>query len=149
MGTSQTAADHDHRPFEVRVGTDIQSVPSMERSLIDHGDRFMDRIFTEHEVASCGGRSASPRELAPGLAARFCAKEAIIKLLRPMHEVPLWREMEVLRHESGWTEVSLTGTASDLAKAAQIGSIALSMSHGSEYAVATVIGVIFEVGLRT
>ena len=57
------------------VGTDLIEVERVRSSLEQHGDRFLEKVFTPVEREYCQGM-ADP---APHLAARFAAKEAIAK----------------------------------------------------------------------
>ncbi|MEO9198838.1 MAG: hypothetical protein ABI206_08810, partial [Antricoccus sp.] len=57
--------------FDIRVGTDIQAIDEIEQSIRAHGARYLTRLFTKHEIDSCGGLTAAPEILAPGLTARF------------------------------------------------------------------------------
>ncbi|HEX4083160.1 MAG TPA: 4'-phosphopantetheinyl transferase superfamily protein, partial [Acidimicrobiales bacterium] len=57
-----------------RVGVDLTAVADVEQSLATQGERYLGRLFTEHEVASCQG-VGGPR--AESLAGRFAAKEAV------------------------------------------------------------------------
>lgn len=128
--------------IDLRVGTDLQPIADVEEALTTHGDRYLRRVFTDAEVASSGGRTARPHLLAPGLAARFAAKEATLKVLRPTrHHVPLWTEIEVVSDPEGWTDVALFGESAHMATAAGLALLRLSMSHGGGFAVATVIGI--------
>ncbi len=127
--------------LDVRVGTDVQPIGEVADAVRQHGARYLERVFTAHEVDSCGGPQAPPESLAPGLAARFAAKEATIKLLRPATAVPGWREIVVRRHPAGWTDVELSGTAAELARAARFARLSLSISHGGDVGMATVIAV--------
>jgi holo-[acyl-carrier protein] synthase len=102
------------------------------------GDRYVKRIFTEHEVSSCSGE---PHTAAAGLAARFAAKEAAIKVLRPADEGLDWRSIEVHRAPPGWCELRLAGRASRLAQEAGITDLAVSLSHESGLASAVVIAL--------
>ena len=75
-----------HQPT-VRVGIDLTSVAEVAASVARFGDRYVERMFTSHEQAICR-RETGPEE--PGhyrtesLAARFAAKEAALKVLRPL-----------------------------------------------------------------
>ncbi|MDQ2852541.1 MAG: 4'-phosphopantetheinyl transferase superfamily protein [Actinomycetota bacterium] len=124
---------------DIRVGTDIQSVAEVESALREHRVSYLDRIFTDHEVDCCGGRSAATTVLSPGLTRRFAAKEATLKVLRPTALVPRWRDIEVVRHGGGWVDLVLTGVAEELADAQQLRTFSLSISHSGGFAVATVI----------
>jgi holo-[acyl-carrier protein] synthase len=125
-------------PCEVRVGADIVRVGDVARSIETFGDRYLTRLFTEHELQSCAG---APLVMASGLAARFAAKEATIKVLRPPVNSPPWRTIEVRRHESGWCEISLTGDAARLAADGSITSMAVSMTHEGDVAAAVVVAI--------
>ena len=58
--------------------------------------------------------------VAAGLAARFAAKEAAIKALRPAGPQPDWRSIEVRRDPEGWCDMHLTGEAARLAEIAGV-----------------------------
>ncbi len=71
----------------IRVGVDVVAVSDVAESVDRFGDRYLDRIFTPHEVAYCRSEHGSGRGTqgysAESLAARFAAKEAVVKVLRP------------------------------------------------------------------
>ena len=76
------------------------------------------------------------------LAARFAAKEATMKLLRPDRDILLpWRSIEVVQSPNGAANIELHDPASHLAEAAGIDHLSLSMSHDRDYATAVVVGV--------
>jgi holo-[acyl-carrier protein] synthase len=122
----------------IRVGADIIGVDQVVESVDRFGDRYLQRIFTEHEIASCPG---APGTAAAGLAARFAAKEATIKVLRPVDHQPDWRSMEVTRDPGGWCSMSLTGHAAELAEEAGIAELAVSLSHDAGMAAAVVVAL--------
>jgi holo-[acyl-carrier protein] synthase len=117
----------------VRVGTDLVRVAAIAEAIAEHGDRYLRRLFTERELADCAG--ATER-----LAARYAAKEATLKVLRPGPEdsVP-WTAIEVVRNPAGWVELSLTGRAAELAAVTDLGRFAVSLTHEADYASAVVI----------
>ena len=51
-----------------------------------------------------------------------------------------WREVEVVRARSGQPSIVLHGRAAVRAERVGIGSLAVSLSHSREYAVASVVG---------
>lgn len=122
----------------MRVGTDVESVADVATALRQYGARYARRLFTDHEIASCGGLGESA---APGLAARFAAKEATMKILRPTDTIPPWRSIEIRKQDGGWVELKLTGAAADLAKAAGLEQFTVSLSHGAGVGMATVVAV--------
>lgn len=116
-----------------RVGIDLVAVAGVAEAIRAHGDRYLERIFTAREVADCAG---APERLA----ARYAAKEAVLKVLRPGPDdsVP-WNEIEVVRDPAGWVELALSGRAAELAAVTGIGGFAVSLTHEDEYASAVVI----------
>ncbi len=129
----------------LRVGVDVTSVADVAASIDRFGDRYLQRVFTEHELASCPRRSSTA---AAGLAARFAAKEAAIKVLEPDGAMPDWRSMEVRRRASGAVALRLTDRAADLAADAGIRSLAVSLTHERGFAAAVVVAVIDESEVR-
>ena len=120
----------------VAVGVDVVLVQDVVRSLEAHGDRYRRRVFTDHELSCCDG----PTEVeARGLAARFAAKEAVIKVLRPEEGQPEWRSIEVRRHAGGACSVELTGSARRLAVERGIGEIAVSLCHEGPLALSVAV----------
>jgi len=120
----------------LRVGADIARVDDVAASVARFGDRYLGRVYTAHEIASCAG---VPSVVAASLAARFAAKEATIKVLRPTDAAPAWRSIEVRRHPSGWCELHLSGEAARLAAEAGITELAVSLSHEGGLAAAVVL----------
>jgi holo-[acyl-carrier protein] synthase len=123
----------------VRVGVDLVVVAEVAEAVEHFGDRYLHRLFTPHELVSCwagGGYSAQ------SLAARFAAKEATVKVLRPVGARPEWRSIEVHRSEGGWCDLRLTGRAAALAAAGCIDGWAVSLTHESMMAAAVVVGTV-------
>jgi holo-[acyl-carrier protein] synthase len=118
------------------VGTDIQPVSEVADAISRFGDRYLVRLFTEHEIASCGGRQQSA---AAGLTARFAAKEATIKVLRPTDLIPRWRSIEVRKQSGGWVEIALYDEAAALASQRGISDMTVSLSHAGDMGTATVV----------
>jgi holo-[acyl-carrier protein] synthase len=133
----------------VRVGIDLVAVAEVADSVTRLGDRYLQRIFTPHELSCCrslGGEGDTDPEGVDGwsyqgLAARFAAKEAALKVLRPEGARPEWQSLEVVRHDAGWCEFRLSGRAADLAEVGSIERLEVSMSHEPAMAAAVVIGV--------
>ncbi len=120
------------------VGVDLVRVRDVADSLDRFGARYLDRIFTAAEQADCTGE---PAVRAARLAARFAAKEAALKVLRPEGARPAWTSIEVVRHESGACDLRLTGSAAELAAAAGITALAVSLTHEHDHAAAAVVAL--------
>lgn len=119
----------------IRVGVDAVVVDHVRESIENFGERYLDRVFTRHEQESCRG---SEDVRARGLAARFAAKEATIKILRPQDRSVPWRAVEVQSHPGGWCDLALSGEAARLAGAADIRGFSMSFTHEGQLAVAVV-----------
>jgi len=123
-------------PMSVRVGIDLVAVQAVSDAVSEHGERYLKRIYTEAEVREC----RAPHGLVPErLAARFAAKEATIKVLRPQDEPIPWQNIELVRHPSGWVELELSGLAAASAAEQRLGDFAVSVSHDAGFATAVVI----------
>ena len=118
---------------DISVGVDIIEIDRISATLERFGERFLQRVYTDGEAAYCRGR-------APQLAARFAAKEAVMKALGTGTRGVGWREVEVTRKRTGEPEVALHGRAAIRAEQLGIGRIAVSLSHSRKYAVASVVG---------
>ena len=112
---------------------DIIEIDRVAATLARFGDRFLQRIYTTGEIAYCRGR-------APQLAARFAAKEAVMKALGTGTRGVGWQEVEVTRKRSGEPGIALHGRAATRAEKLGIDRLALSLSHSRNYAVASVVG---------
>jgi holo-[acyl-carrier protein] synthase len=123
----------------VRVGNDVVLVADVRRSIERFGDRYLRRVFTEHELSSCEGE---PTVVAARLAARFAAKEAVVKVLRPTDVRPPWTDIEVRRAPEGACDLRLHGLAARMADDAGISSLAVSLSHEGDIATAVVVALI-------
>ncbi len=111
----------------VRVGIDLVAVEAVRDAMREHGDRYLKRIYTEAEMRECRtAQSMIPERLA----ARFAAKEATMKVLRPAEEAIPWRNIEVVRHpfRMGRTASSAAPPRA-LAADQGLGDFALSVSH--------------------
>jgi len=115
------------------VGIDIVEVRRIRAALGNPrtGSRFQNRVFTAAEAAYCARR----RNGHESFAARFAAKEAMIKVLG---RAVAWQEIEVTRTQ-GPPSIRLHGRAHTYAEAMGIKHISLSLSHTAETAVAVVI----------
>jgi holo-[acyl-carrier protein] synthase len=121
----------------LRVGIDLVPVTTVEDALRAHGERYLARVYTEDEARDCTG--ADGRVDAERLAARFAAKEATLKVLRPIDGGIPWRSIEVRRRPEGWVALELTGPAAALAERAGVADLALSITHEGGFASAVVV----------
>lgn len=114
------------------TGVDIIEIDRVRRVLEQYGQRFLSRVFTPGEIAYCRGR-------APNLAARFAAKEATMKALGTGVRGVGWKDIEIVRHESGAPAIKLHHRGKSRAQKLAVQEISVSLSHSREYAVAFVV----------
>src|SRR3712207_494643 len=118
----------------IGIGTDIVECLRVRRMIEEHGEVFLTRVFTEHEILYCNARKHSTEHFA----GRWAAKETVLKCLGTGWRKGLcWTEIEVRNEKEGRPRVHLGGAVRDLAESLQIGDILLSISHCRAYAVAT------------
>jgi holo-[acyl-carrier protein] synthase len=125
--------------MRVRVGVDIAHVDDVAASVSRFGSRYLDRLFTGRELADSAGANGPQPE---ALAARFAAKEAALKLLRPGADPPGWRAIEVTRAADGAPELALHDTAAELAAELNVIDMSVSMSHDGDVATAVVVALL-------
>lgn len=118
------------------VGVDIVEVERIDQSIARHGEHFLNRIFTQNEIAYC----AKMRAPGPHYAARFAAKEAVSKAFGTGIGAQLsFLEIEVCHGESGAPLIVLHGPAAEFAEERGVRKIHVSLSHTAKSAVAQVV----------
>lgn len=119
------------------VGTDLVAVARIEKAARRFGERFLERVFLPGERLYCEAR----RNPYPCYAARFAAKEAVLKALGTgLAGGICWRDVEVVR-EGGAPGVRLRGRAAGLAAALGVEKVLLSLSHEGPFALALAVAV--------
>ena len=118
-----------------RTGCDLQRVDVVSDAIRDFGARYLDRVYTPGEQASYATGGAA------SLAARFAAKEAVLKLIGTADGVDL-RSVEITTVD-GRPAVRLSGLAAELAERAGITAegIDVSLSHTGDLALAVAVGL--------
>ncbi len=120
----------------IAVGIDLVDVREIDRSIALFGERYVRRVFTDAEAAYA---RAVPGEMARRLAARFAAKEAVIKALRLRDRGVAWTSIEVVLRASGAPELVLSKTALDAAREGGLARFSLSLTHEGQMAAAIVV----------
>jgi holo-[acyl-carrier protein] synthase len=109
------------------IGIDVVDIVRFERSL-ERTPSLRDRLFAESER----------HRPARSLAARFAAKEALIKALGG-HAVIRWHDMRIVQDDDGNPDFELSGALSSHVAALGIDRVHLSMSHDAGIASAFVV----------
>ena len=120
----------------VGVGVDAIDVARI-RAALDRTPTLLARLFTEREQGSCITRCGDLRY--GGLAARFAAKEAVSKALGTGIRGFGFRDIEILTDGNGKPTVTLHGGAVEVARAAGVAQVLVSLSTSAELAVANAV----------
>lgn len=92
----------------IGIGTDLIDIRRIEKTIARHGNRFLDRIFTEAERARADRRA----NRIDTYAKRFAAKEACAKALGTgFRRGVFFRDLGVVNLPSGKPTLRLTGGA--------------------------------------
>jgi len=123
------------------LGTDIVEIIRIKEMV--HGqssEAFLRRVFTEQELKYCYN---APKDLYKyhSLAARFAAKEAVMKVLGEGMSKVDWKDIEVCRLTNGKPFIKLSGKALTLAKKHKFKRIEISLSHTENYATAVALAI--------
>ncbi len=124
----------------IGLGTDLIEVRRIADAIGRHGDRFLERCFTDDErndAERSGTERANER-----YAARFAAKEAVLKALGTGWSMGIgWTDISVHSDTSGAPSIRLTGRAAEIAQDRAIRSWLCSMTHTATHASATAIAL--------
>ena len=123
----------------VAVGVDIIEVERVRGVYERHGERFLQRVYTELEIQQCRGKIAR-------LAGRFAAKEAISKALGTGLHGVTWQEMEVVQLRSGRPSVRLHGNAKLRAELLGISAFDVSIADLALFSIAIAVAVQTDLG---
>jgi holo-[acyl-carrier protein] synthase len=118
-------------------GIDLCGVARIRRMIADHGDHFLERTYTQAEVAYARRRKKGFEET---LAGRFAAKEAVMKALGTgWREGVEFRGIEILNEPSGKPYVVLHGTTAEKARQLGVASWQVTITHTEDWAIASAI----------
>ena len=119
----------------VGIGIDLVEIHRMKKAI--ERPLFVQRVFTPSEQAYCDSRG---RQNAASYAARFAAKEAVMKALGTgLSGGGTWQDIEVLPDEQGKPVMTLSGYFGQLSRKMDVTRIHVSLSHAQEYAAAQVL----------
>ena len=121
----------DHTAYK-GIGIDIIEIARIKQAISRWQDSFLKCVYTSAEIEHYHKMGS--------LAARFAAKEAVMKALgtgtRGLH----WKDIEILSENDGAPFVQLYGKAHQKSQETGIRDFSVSLSHSREYAAAIVIG---------
>lgn len=122
------------------VGVDLIEIERIRGALeAKSGPRFEKRVFTEGEIAY----SRSKADPFPHFAARFAAKEAVMKAFGTGWTAEVfWKGIEVWNNEKGRPFIRFNGKTAELAEKTAVADVQISLAHdrGRAVAVALLLG---------
>ena len=118
----------------IGVGCDVIEIARVQKAIVKRS--FMERVFAPEEIAYCESRG---KQAAASFAARFAAKEDVLKALGTGLRGGELTEIVITNDELGKPSVQLLGYHGQLAAKLGVKKIAISMSHSRETALAYVV----------
>lgn len=116
------------------IGMDIIEIARIEKAL--GRAHFRERVFTKNEMTYAEGKKKSKFS---SYAARWAAKEAVMKALGKGMHFGEFRGIEVCRNEGKAPKILLYGSWQKLAHEKGVENIYLTLTHSRCYAAATCI----------
>jgi holo-[acyl-carrier protein] synthase len=115
------------------IGVDLCEIRRIADLVDHHGDRFLDRLFTSSEKSYCQKKHTA----AESFAARFAAKEALLKALGTgLRGNFRWKDIEIINDDLGKPEFRFYGATEEQLK---VNKVLLSLSHTDTHAIAFVV----------
>ena len=118
----------------ISVGCDVIEIARVAKAMERRA--FVERVYAPEEIAYCEGRG---KQAASSFAARFAAKEAVLKALGTGLRGGELTEIVITNDDLGKPRVQLKGYHAELAQKLGVKNIALSMSHSRVAALAYVV----------
>jgi holo-[acyl-carrier protein] synthase len=118
------------------IGTDIVECLRIAQMIERHGELFISRVYTDHEIEYCSARKAATQHYA----GRWAAKEAVLKALGTGWRRGIgWRDIEIRNDRNGSPSVTLRGGACEVSEESGIRRMHVSISHSHTHAMACAI----------
>jgi len=120
----------------IGIGTDIVECLRIAQMIERHGELFLARVYTDHEMRYCSARKAATQHYA----GRWAAKEAVLKAFGTGWARGIrWRDIEVRNDAAGKPSIALGGGARAMCERLGIAQMQISISHCRTHATALAI----------
>jgi holo-[acyl-carrier protein] synthase len=117
----------------IGIGTDIVECLRIAQMIERHGELFITRVYTPHEIEYCSARKSAMQHYA----GRWAAKEAVLKALGTGWRKGIsWRDIEIRNQSSGVPTIVLRGGAKEMLVRLGDAQMHVSISHCRSHAVA-------------
>jgi len=123
--------------MKIQTGIDIIEVKRIEEAIKKGGNHFLERIYTEKEIAYCESKKKTKYQ---HYAVRFAAKEAVFKAISNLitdRSDALWKKIEVLEGKNGRPQINVENLEN-----IELEDIDISLSHIEETAVASAVIIV-------
>lgn len=120
----------------IGIGTDIIEIERIKQAVLAGEGRFASRVFTPGEIAYCQAK----KNPYPSFAARFAAKEAVLKAVGCGFSGVRWQDIEVVKQD-GAPGIELRGRTLEIAREQGISRVMLSLAHSKSHAVAYAVAL--------
>ncbi len=122
----------------IGIGTDIIECLRIAQMIERHGELFITRVYTPHEIEYCSTRKAATQHYA----GRWAAKEAVLKALGTGWIRGItWRDVEVRKRQGGKPTIARAGGAREICEKLGVGEMQISISHCRSHATAFAIAI--------
>lgn len=120
------------------IGTDIVECLRIAQMIERHGELFIARVYTPHEIEYCQSRKQATQHFA----GRWAAKEAVLKALGTGWRRGIsWRDVEIRNLRTGLPMIAVYGGAKDYMAQAGIVQVMISISHCRSHATAYAVAL--------
>jgi holo-[acyl-carrier protein] synthase len=120
------------------IGADITECLRIARMIEQHGELFIDRVYTPEEVRYCQSRRQSTQHFA----ARWAAKEAVLKALGVgARQGLVWTDIEIGTTASGRPSVAVRGAVKDIVERLEVAEVLVTIAHCRTHATAYAIAL--------
>lgn len=122
--------------MKITCGTDIIEIKRIKESIEELGDKFLERVYTDKEIAYCESKRNQKYQ---HYAARFTAKEAGFKAISSKLDNKYdigWKNIEIINDKNGRPHINFLDI-----QIKEIEEIDISISHCKEYATANVVTI--------
>jgi len=120
----------------IGIGTDIIECLRIAQMIERHGELFITRVYTPHEIRYCQSRKLATQHFA----ARWAGKEAVLKAVGTGWRKGIsWRDIEIRNDPGGRPSVALRGGVLDVVEELGITDMHISLSHCRSHATAYAI----------
>jgi holo-[acyl-carrier protein] synthase len=120
----------------IGIGTEIVECVRIAKMIDTHGEQFLQRVYTASEIDYCTNRATATQQFA----ARWSAKEAVMKAMRCHNQGIHWTEIEVVVNAGDGPTIKLSGVAAIWAEQMAIERLHITLAacrtHATAYAVA-------------